>query len=257
MKKYIKVWLTTSLLSMQTSLQNRVAALLFTLGKFVRFFLFLYFLTIIHTHVDRVASYSLEQMITFFLIFNLVDLFGQLFFRGIYWFREQIVSGEFDFRLVKPMSSLFQVLTRQTDILDLPLLVLVIVMLSRQGITLDLSGWVMVLGIVIAAVIIITAIHILVAALGVVSTEVDHTIMIYRDLSQMARFPIDIYTELIRGFLTFVVPIGLAFTLPAKALLGIVTPDVVVLSMLASIIVLSISLVTWRYSLRLYTSASS
>ena len=70
----------------------------------------------------------------------------------------------------------------------------------------------MVLGLVISA-----AFHILVLAMGIITLEIDHTVMIYRDLVGLGRFPIDIYKEPLRSLITFIVPIGLMISIPAGA----------------------------------------
>ncbi|OGV96538.1 hypothetical protein A2W24_03425 [Microgenomates group bacterium RBG_16_45_19] len=254
---YYHYWLTTAKLSLQTAMENRLAVVFFTLGKLLRFVLFIGFIFLIGSQVQAVSGYSLQQLIVIFLVFNLFDLFGQIFFRGIYWFRDQIVTGEFDFRLVKPLNPLFQVLTRQTDILDIPLLIIVILALWRLPLALQAADLVLFGLFSLAACVIITALHILIAALGVLTTEVDHTIMIYRDLSGMARFPVDIYGQLIRSLLTFAIPIALAFTLPAQALLGWLTPRTAFLVLLSAGLIFSLSLKLWYFSLSRYSSASS
>lgn len=254
---YWKIWWTSSQLSVQSSLENRLGVIFLLSGKFIRFIFFLVFLTIIHRQVQSIAGYSLKQMVTFFLMFNVLDLFGQLFFRGIYWFRQQVVSGEFDFRLTKPLSPLFQALTRHTDILDLPLFLVTILFLARQGIAITAPQALIFLVTLISGCIIVTAIHVAVAALGVMTTEVDHTIMIYRDLSQMARVPVDIYTDAVRVLLTFVIPIAIAYTIPAKSLLGLVTLPTVLIGIVISVASLAASLRLWRYALTQYSSASS
>lgn len=254
---YLKIWWASTKLSFASVLENRLGVIFFTSGKFVRFAFFIGFLLVIHQKVQHIAGYTLGQMITFFLMFNVIDLFGQLFFRGIYWFRQQVVSGEFDFKLTKPVSPLFQVLTRHTDILDLPLFFLTVAFLLRQGITLNAFQATLFALTLLAGFVIVTAIHIAVAALGVITTEVDHTIMIYRDLSMMARVPIDIYTDAIRALLTFVIPIAIAFTLPAKTLMGLVSLPTVLLALVISIATLAASLYLWRFALTQYSSASS
>lgn len=257
MRKYLAVWLTTTTLSVETALENRKAAVFFLAGKFMRFFLYLFFLYFIGSRVAVIGGYDLNQMINFYLVFNLLDLFGQIFFRGIYWFRQQIITGEFDFKLAKPVNSLFQVLTRETDILDLPLLLMVIVMLViiNFGVPIFQVGLFLVM--ILIGVIIITAVHILVASLGVITTEVDHTIMIFRDVSAMARFPVDIYAPAIRSLLTFVLPVAIAYTFPAKALMGLLTPGLIIFSLFGALVVWWLSLRLWRYALTQYTSASS
>lgn len=256
-KIYFKIWLTTSRLSLESVFENRLGVILFTLGKIIRFTFFIFFLFIIHRQVAVVSGYTLPQMISFFLIFNILDLFGQLFFRGIYFFREQIISGEFDFKLIKPISPLFQSLTRHTDILDLPLLLIALGYLLTQIGTISFIQMLAFALTLANGLIIITAIHIAVAALGIITTEIDHTIMIYRDISQMARVPIDLYTDSVRSVLTFVIPVAIAYTLPAKSLMGLASGLLIVQSVVIALLSLVASLWLWNFALTKYSSASS
>ncbi len=255
--KYLSVWLTTSKLTIQQALENRMGALLFLIGKLIRFFMFLGFMLLLTERVGSIGGFDQREMIVFFLVFNIFDIAGQTFFRGIYWFREQVVSGEFDFRLVKPMNALFQALTRQTEVLDLPVLLIVIIFLVYYTHGISILNVIMFGLLMLVAMVVITAIHIMVASLGVVTTEVDHTIMIYRDLSSMARFPVDIYAPNLRTLLTFVIPIALAFTVPAKALLGMLNWNHVFLVLVSSIGFLLFSLWIWNLAVKSYSSASS
>ena len=257
MKKYWIIWLRTSLASVQGMLTHRGGAGLFLTGKWLRVGLFIWFLQLLHQRLAKLDSYSFEQLLTFFLVFNLVDLVPQIFFRGIYWFRNQVVSGEFDFVLLAPMNGLWRIMTQSTDILDVPLLILVGVMLARQPINWWGGAGVMGLVLLVSGLVVVTAIHIGVAALGVVTTEVDHTIMMYRDIAQMARFPVDIYTDWLRNGLTFVIPVAVAFTWPAKALLGLLSWPVAGAGVAVAVIAMGAALKLWHYALKQYASASS
>jgi ABC-2 type transport system permease protein len=73
----------------------------------------------------------------------------------------------------------------------------------------------------------------------------------------MGRVPIDIYAEFIRAFLTFIIPIALIFTFPAKAIFGLLSPLTIILTLTASFLVYFLSLLFWRYALTQYSSASS
>lgn len=257
MKKYWQIWWLTAEASIQTALTYRLGGALFLAGKFLRFGMFVLFLKLLHQRLEFIGGYSYEQMLTFYLIFNLFDLVTQIFFRGIYWFRNQVVSGEFDFALVKPMSALFKVLTAHTDILDVPLLVVTAAVLMGQSPSWSGQQILSVVTLWVSGFLIITAVHIAVAALGVMTTEVDHAIMVYRDISSMARFPIDIYTDWIRAILTFVIPVAVAFTFPAKAWLGLTNLKIVAGGMIAAGLSFWLSVKLWRYSLKQYSSASS
>ena len=171
-----------------------------------------------------------------------------------------VVSGDFDLVLVKPMNPLFRALAGGADPLDLFMLVpyvgsLIYVAMRLGSLSfLNLSLYVLLLmnGFLIA-----TGFHILVLALAIMTTEIDHTIMIYRDLTSMGRVPVDIYREPLRGIITFIIPVGVMMTFPVKAFFGLLSPFVVVLSLGLGIFFLLLCLRIWRYSLRQYASASS
>ncbi len=256
-RKYLRYWLKASSLAFQSLTATRPASLMFVLGKFIRFFFFIWFLVVLEDRVQRVAGYSLDQLITFFLVFNIFDLFGQIFFRGIYWFRNYVVSGNLDYILVKPLNPLYQVMARHTDFLDIPLFIVIIVYFIFQVMnmaTTNISAFALVS---ISGFILVLSFHILVASVGVITTEVDHTIMIFRDLSMMSRVPIDIYSNAIRALLTFVIPIAVIFTFPAKAVMALLTPSWIAFSLIFSLVFLLGSVKFWNFALTKYSSASS
>ena len=102
-----------------------------------------------------------------------------------------------------------------------------------------------------------TAFHIFVLGIGIISTAVDNTIMVYRDLTQMGRLPVDIYQEPLRGIITFIIPIGIMMTFPGKAIMGLLTWQAIGIALFIGISLLLISLRFWKYALGNYTSASS
>lgn len=256
-KKYFTVWLRSSFLSLETVLTTKGSSLMFLSGKLVRFFFFLWLIIMVGDRVDQVAGYSLDQLIIAFLVFNLLDTGAQLLFRGLYWFRRDVTHGELDFKLIKPMSTLFQALTGRTDVLDIPMFCIIVVALAWRGASLFLAHWPVVVPLFLISGLLIFSIHVLVAALCVLTAEIDHTIMIYRDLSAMARIPIDAYITPIRILLTFIIPIAVMMTFPAKALFGMLGWPLVAFSLgIAGLFTLG-SLKLWRYALTRYTSASS
>jgi ABC-2 type transport system permease protein len=81
--------------------------------------------------------------------------------------------------------------------------------------------------------------------------------MIYRDLTSMGRVPIDIYREPMRTILTFVIPVGVMMTVPAKAFLGLLSPWVVIISFILGVLFFFICFRIWKVALTKYASASS
>jgi ABC-2 type transport system permease protein len=102
-----------------------------------------------------------------------------------------------------------------------------------------------------------TAFHIIILSLAIITLEVDHMVMIYRDMTSLGRLPIDIYKEPFKAFLTYIIPVGVMITLPAKVIMGLVSPIGVLLALVFGIFVMFISLKFWKYATTKYTSASS
>lgn len=259
-KKYTKVWFLLSTNITQLVLTSRLGAVTFIFGKLIRFTSFLFFLWIIGSRTKLVSGYTLWQMILFFLTYNLIDIIAQLFLREVYRFRNYVVKGDFDYFLTKPFSPLFRSLFGGIDVTDLPLFVfsligVIIAGYHIQGITLySIFFYIILVG---NALVIALAFHILVLAIGVVTTEVDNMIMLYRDITQMGRVPIDFYTQPIRSILTFIIPVGIMMTVPAKALIGTLSIQIILASFIISILGLVISLWLWKKALANYSSASS
>ena len=238
-------------------MSTRLASLLFISGKIARIFLFILLLLALKTKITLLSGYTLDQLLIFYLIYTLFDLLGQIFFRGIYWYRSDLLSGNFDFTLTKPLSPLFQVLVNHTDWLDIPPLILTVIFLIYKLPSVSVSTLLGFIFLSFLAMILITAVHIFVAAIGVLTLEVDHTIWIFRDLSQMARFPVDIYTQGVQFFLTYIIPIAFIFTFPAKILLGLLTGRLILITVLVTIAFYWLVIKFWHYALKTYASASS
>ena len=189
----------------------------------------------------------------------IIDTTAQFFFREVYRFRNYVVSGDFDLMLVKPMSALFRVLMGGADVIDLITLPPIYLATVYVGSLLAPSvGQVLIyILLIITGMLITTAFHIIVISFGIITLEVDHTIMIYRDVSAMGRMPTDIYKEPLKGILTYFIPVAIMMSLPAKAFLGLASKVAIFSALGISVIFIFISLRFWNFALKKYTSASS
>ncbi len=254
------IWLHYSNNSFQQVLSQRATIIIFMTGKILRIALFLIFLNFVFGSTRNLAGYSREQIIFFYLSFNLIDTLAQLLFREVYRFRPLVVSGGLDGILVKPINPLLRVLLGGADVLDFVMLILIIITTLWYGVTFlapSLSQWMLYGLLIINGLAIAASFHIFVLGLGIITTSVDHLINIYRDLTSMLRIPADVYIEPIRFLITFILPLGIMITFPAKALMGLLSPLLIVLSVILSLISIFVSLAFWHYSLRHYQSASS
>ncbi len=259
--KLVKIWLMITLMAAQSQLLNRWAGILFLIGKIVRFLLFFVFLFTVMFASGSLSGYSAQQVILFFLVFNLVDIVVQFLFRGVYQFRPLVVSGNYDLDLLKPLPSFFRPLFGWTDILDfitvIPLWGYFFYFIVSNRLISGFGSLLLFFVLFANSIVLAFTFHLFVCAICILTTEIDHLVWVYRDLTSMARFPTDIYAKGVQFILTFTIPVIILVTFPAKALMGLLAWKWILVGLLVSGALLWLSLRFWRYSLGKYSSASS
>ncbi len=257
MRKNWNIFWLFALYSLKVTFRHPAGVVLFMLGKIIRFGMFFLFVLVLVYSTKVLVGYTPEQTIIFYLTYNIIDSIAQLMFREVYRFRQLVISGEFDTVLVKPYHPFLKILVGGVDVLDALISVLYIglaiffIMNLPEFSAIHLLLYI---ALIINALIIATSFHIGVLAMGILTTEVDHAIMIYRDMTRLGTFPIDIYKQPIRFIFTFVIPIGIMISIPVKSLLNLLSVEVYVISFVFSIASLVLSLKLWNYALRKYQS---
>lgn len=240
-------------------LNNKVVLSIFLLGKILRFSFFVTFLYFLVTGAKDLAGYSVNQTLFFFLTFSLIDTMSQFLFREVYRFHTYVVSGDLDLILLKPVNPLFRVLLGGADIIDLITLPPIIfgVWYFADKISAGSLESIYYILLLLNSVLIASAFHILVLALGIITLEVDHSVMIFRDVTKLGSLPIDIYKEPVRAILTYLVPVGMMVSFPVKALIGLMSFWGVLSSFVFGLLSILIALRFWNFALKKYSSASS
>lgn len=258
-KYYIKIWWLMNIKYILPVFSHSWTFIVYLLGKIIRFTFFFLFIVFLLKGTKTFAGYNLNEVLFFYLSFNLIDITAQFLFREVYNFRPKLVTGSFDYVLLKPMNPLFKVLLGGADAIDLIILPPLIILLVYFGIQLNpsLIQVIVYVLLIINSLVITSAFHIAVAAMGIITMEIDHTIMIYRDLVSLGRFPVDIYKNPLQWVITYLVPVGVMMTLPVKALLGIAGFRLIVVSFAIGIASLIFANRLWKYALTKYTGAGS
>lgn len=261
MKKYLYIWSKLAVNALQETYINRFSNLLFLLGKALRFGLFLLLMVSFQNNLTSIGTYSSDDLLVFFLVFNWIDTVAQLLYRGVYTFSSKIRTGEFDFDLVKPLNPLFKALFGKPDINDaiflVPITIISIYLLRSTLLEVSVGQWLLFAVLVFNGLLIATSFHIIVLCLGILTTEVDNAIMLYRDTTNFARFPVDIYEGVTRLLFITVLPVGIMITLPAQVLVGAPLLLSIPISLLVGLGFFSFSVLLWKQVLKQYSSASS
>jgi len=259
--KYFKVWKQLSSCAISSYLSNRIDSLGYFIGKLIRFAFFIILIFSIFKYTNNLGGYSKYEIIMFFLTFNLMDVLAQVFFRGIYLFKDDVRLGNFDYIISKPINPLFYSLTRLTDILDMlfliPIIGLIIYAVLKLHIILTLLNFLIYLFFIALGILIILGIHIFSACVTIWTMESENFIWFYREAMTIGRFPPKIYSNFVQIIFTYLMPIIVIVAFPTKALLGQANYSMMFIATVITIIFFNGSLFLWKISLKRYSSASS
>jgi ABC-2 type transport system permease protein len=172
----------------------------------------------------------------------------------------ELWTGQFDFTLLRPVDVQFQASLRHwrpLALLDL-ILGLGVVMVAAVQLRMSLT-----VGRILAFVIALSAgLTILYAILLVFTALLFWNpgflfTWAFNAIFQLARYPVGLYPGWLRLILTWIVPVGVMTTIPAQALTGQLTWEVLIGSAVLAITLLIGASLLFRKGLRRYASASS
>jgi len=260
--RYWAVWCRLTALQFETQVANsKGSAIVFLLGKNLRLLTVFLFTSLIIGKTQNLVGYTLNEAIFILSLFVWGSTFTQLLFRAVYIFRQKVQDGSFDFYLLTPLNPLFLSLLSYTDPLDFMLMIPYTYLVGwawiASGYPFTFTSILLVFACVVIMFTFAFAIHTLIIAIGVRYLEVDNLIMLFRDIEKMSTYPIDIYGKYLGGFLTYVVPIAIIATIPAKIVFGLFSPLLLIPFAILAYLQLRLALWFWSRALTHYTSASS
>ncbi|MDD3487603.1 MAG: ABC-2 family transporter protein [Candidatus Moranbacteria bacterium] len=261
MKKYFRVWKQLAVMASESYMSNRIEYGSYFLGKIIRFCFLMLMIAAIFSHTGNMAGYTKYQVIIFFLTSFLIDTLGQAAFRGVYLFREDVRQGNFDYTISKPLNSLFLVLSRLPDFLDVififPLVAFLFYAFSKLDIFYNPQLLAYYPVFLMLSFLMVAGIHVISVTLTMWTMESESFIWVLRNTTFLSLFPPEVYSGSIQLFFTFVFPIIVIFAFPAKVLLGLLTLKMALVALAMTFVFFGGSLLLWKTGLKHYSSASS
>jgi ABC-2 type transport system permease protein len=235
------------------SLGTSFAATVFSLG----------FVVILFEKATQLAGWRLEEVVFLwgftqipYGLFNVISL-------NLYDFgNNYIIEGKFDRILLRPISSLFQVLFETFRIESLQEVCTGIFCMwwasSRLGVHWTPAKIGLLLGFGICAAVIYVSIFLM---LSTVSFFWEDRIGVHPpvwNLIAFGRYPLSIYSGAVQFFLCWIIPFGLASFYPSVRLLGrSVTPEYAPLVPVVALIFAGLAISLWNFGTRHYSSTGS
>lgn len=221
------------------------------------------FLLILFTKIPRLAGWTFPEAL-FLYGFGLIPfgLFNVLSLNIYEFGNTYIIEGKFDRVLLRPISSLFQVLFEAFRIESLHEVItgtLAVWWASRRlGIHWTYPGLALLVLFALCGAVIYVSVF---ALLSCVSFWYEDRIGVHPpvyNLIAFGRYPLNIYSQLIQFLLSWIIPFAFASFYPSARLLG--RPEMRNLPLLAPVVAaacFSLLLYTWNRGLRQYSSTGS
>ncbi len=219
-------------------------------------------LSIIFSHTAALNGWHAAQLLVLLSIYILVrGEINVIIQPSMQQLLNAIYQGTLDFTLLKPVEAQFLVSTQYINIWGSVDIVEGSVMLVGSliylGSQVELKLVILFILTMLVGGAIIYSFWLLLASCAFWLIRIESILAIFQTMYQVGRWPVSIYPIWLRFIFTFLVPIALATTVPAKALTG----QISLLDLLIVIIIMAVLLVTsrlvWLKGLKNYTGASA
>jgi ABC-2 type transport system permease protein len=263
----IKIYLTLFAISMKARMEYKTsflfyifAILTFYAGQFGLLFILL-------NRFHQIKGWSVGEMVFLYSLQAFAFGFTNLIFSQLVNFDKMIVDGEFDRVLVRPLSPLGQVIFSKFEVSTAAHLIIGSTALyfgSRYG-NIEWTFYKVLLFpvIVTGGVLIAGGIRLMVAAVAfwtLRNRSLVHTVIF--SSKEFINYPVDIYNVGMQFFLTFIFPIAFINFYPAHYFLdrlgtGLLHPALEMGTPIVGIIVITVSIFSWKAGVNHYQSTGS
>jgi len=219
-------------------------------------------LAVIFSYTSTLGGWTPDQVLAlvgvFFLVGGAIRLMIQPSLEQLI---ESVRDGTLDFTLVKPVDAQLLASIQRVEIwklTDVGLGIAVLaVALVRLGVglgALHAAGFAAAL---IAGGVIVYSFWMILATSAFWLVRVENILMVFQSMYEAGRWPVSIYPGWMRFALTFIVPVAFAVTVPAQALAGRLTWQLLAGACVFAAALFTAARLFWRAGLRRYAGASA
>ncbi|NLC94935.1 MAG: hypothetical protein GX676_04505 [Bacilli bacterium] len=253
--KYVKILF-------KSQLEYRTSFILLSIGQiFVPFSVFLgmYFL---FQRFNEIKGFTLWEVALCYGIIHIAFSLSECFARGFDNFSRLVVTGDFDRILVRPRSTIVQVLGSQFEFTRIGRLfqavVIFIIALTKVQIDWNIIKILTFILMIISGIFIFAGIYMIGATLCFFTIEGLEVINILTDGGrEISQYPINIYKDWVKKLFTFVIPYGVVNYLPLLYVLGKNNQVIYAFTPLLGILFIIPCILIWNYGVKHYLSTGS
>lgn len=219
-------------------------------------------LQIIFSNTVSLGGWGRGELIVLLGVLWMVNTFmSALIWPNTEKFNASVRDGSLDYMLLQPANSMFLVSFSRITVWRLADLVLAIVLIAvgvnmAGDVTTPLNILLFSL-LTVSGALVIYSLWIVLIAFTFWFTKFDNNVTILQALTDTGRYPITVYPWWLRVIVTYIVPIGLATTVPVQALRGELTGWNVLVFLGVSLAAVFIASRVWKVGVKRYSGASS
>lgn len=261
MARYWKIYRTFFVSSLARELEFRANFFAKVFQSVVWIGFFVLILLVVYRNTDQIAGWNKGDALVLGATVFTMNALSSAFFFSVTEIPQQVRMGALDFIVTKPIDSQFWTSARRFNFDQIGALIAGIAMIVigvRMGnIHASPLQWSAYLASLLCALAIFYSLNLAMMTTGIWLVRVDNLFILTESLTQVARYPLDIYPSGLHRLLTYVVPLGLLATVPARQLVRGANLTMVGVSLVWALAALALSRAFWRYAMRHYSSASS
>lgn len=261
MRRYLQIYKTFFTTSFARELEFRANFFAKVFQNAIWIFFFLMILLVVYRNTDSVAGWSRGDSFVLAATIFMMTSFGTAFFMSIMEIPQHVRTGTLDFIVTKPIDSQFWISARRFNFDKIGTLVAGLIMLIvgilQANAHPTLGDWAAYILLVLSSLGIYYSVSLILMTTGVWLVRVDNLWVLTETMTDVARFPVDIYGSAIKTFLTFGLPMAFIATIPASQLVRGADWGMVGLGVVWAVVFLALSRAFWVFAMRQYTSASS
>lgn len=261
MRRYWQIYRTFFTSSFARELEFRANFFAKILQNAIWIFFFLMILLVVYGNTKSVAGWSRgDAFILAATVFLMGAVFSAFFF-SLNEIPQHVRQGTLDFIITKPVDTQFWISIRKFEFGQIGTFIAGIVMIVVGVLTAhlhpSLAQWSAYFCLVAASLMIFYSLNLILMTTGIWLVRVDNLWVLGETLTQIARYPTDIYGAGLKQIFVYFVPLAFIATIPASQLKSGFDGRMLILGFVWALAFVALARWFWRFALTKYTSASS
>jgi ABC-2 type transport system permease protein len=219
-------------------------------------------LQIIFSNTESLGGWGRGELIALMGVLWIVNTFmAALIWPNTEKFNSSVRDGSLDYMLIQPVNSMFLVSFSRITVWRLVNLVVAFFLIAygvsiAGEVTVPFNVLTFVM-LSISGMLVLYSLWIILIAFTFWFTKFDNNVTILQALTDTGRYPVTVYPRWLRLIVTFIIPIGLATTVPVQGLRGELTFWNVLVFLLVGVAAFFIASKVWKTGVKRYSGASS